>query len=50
MFGAPDNEHAEAESFFNTDTIDSALDLMNQLRKMAYVVECVNRRAAAESL
>ncbi|MCX6123068.1 MAG: ribonuclease E inhibitor RraB [Ignavibacteriales bacterium] len=41
MLGAPANDTCEVEFFFYTDTMDNALDLMNELKKKNYSVECV---------
>jgi hypothetical protein len=41
MFGAPVNDKCEVEFFFYANKMDNALDLMNKLKEMNYIVECV---------
>jgi regulator of RNase E activity RraB len=41
MLGAPADESCAVEFFFYTDSADNALDLMNELKKKNYTVECV---------
>ena len=49
MFGAPESDHREVEFFFYANNIDNALDLLNKLRKMNYIVECVQRECDDEN-
>ena len=48
MLGAPANDTCEVEFFFYTDTMDNALDLMNELKKKNYTVECVQSNSGGQ--
>jgi hypothetical protein len=48
ILGAPADESCEVEFFFYTDSADNALDLMYELKKKKYTVECVHSNSGGK--